>query len=107
MWLRCSIFNAGMAAADGLDFWDVMTGSKPKRLRRASSAGSDHPPQAKAAKAKATEKAKAQPQDLSNTCVSNAPCELLHEVYDQMKEHFPRTMTSVSIVPSTSCRSPA
>ena len=100
MWLRCSIFNAGMAAADGLDFWDVMTGSKPKRLRQTSSAGSDRPLKAKA-------KAKAQPQDLSYTCVSNAPCDLLHEVYDQMKEHFPRTMTSVSIVPSTSCRSPA
>ena len=71
-----------MAAADGLDFWDVMTGSKPKRLRQTSSAGSDRPPKAKA-------KAKAQPQDLSYTCVSNAPCDLLHEVYDQMKEHFP------------------
>lgn len=99
--------GAAIADDDDLDFWDVMTGSKPKRLRRASSAGSDHPPQAKAAKAKAkgksrskappkteprprgTAKAKAQPQDLSYTCVSNAPCELLHEVYDQMKEHFP------------------
>ena len=99
--------GAAIADDDDLDFWDVMTGSKPKRLRRASPAGSDHPPQAKAAKAKAkgksrskappkteprprgTAKAKAQPQDLSYTCVSNAPCELLHEVYDQMKEHFP------------------
>ena len=75
--------DGGAAIADDdLDFWDVMTGSKPKRLRRTSSAGSDRPPQAKA-------KAKAQPQDLSYTCVSNAPCDLLHEVYDQMKEHFP------------------
>ena len=84
----CVCLQPGHMSDD--DFWDVMTKPKPKskKLRRASSAGSE--PQAKAAKAKAKGKSRSKaPPKTAYQPHSNVPCELLHEVYDQMKEHFP------------------